>query len=35
MTPWILEGVEHVQAAFVEPGTYEQRLTGFFSAALR
>jgi len=33
--PWILDGVEHVQAAFVEPGTYERRLTGFFDAALR
>ena len=33
--PWILEGVEHVQAAFVEPGEYEERLTGFFDKALR
>jgi dipeptidyl aminopeptidase/acylaminoacyl peptidase len=33
--PWILDGAEHVQAVFVDPGTYEQRLTGFFSAALR
>ncbi len=33
--PWILEGVEHVQAAFVDPELYEERLAGFFSAALR
>jgi dipeptidyl aminopeptidase/acylaminoacyl peptidase len=33
--PWILPGVEHVQAAFVEPETYERKLTDFFSAALR
>jgi dipeptidyl aminopeptidase/acylaminoacyl peptidase len=32
--PWILQGVEHVQAAFVEPGTYERRLTDFFAGAL-
>jgi dipeptidyl aminopeptidase/acylaminoacyl peptidase len=33
--PWILPGVEHVQAAFIEPEIYERRLTEFFSAALR
>jgi len=32
--PWILPEVEHVQAAFVEPETYEQRLTDFFAGAL-
>jgi uncharacterized protein len=31
---WILPGVEHVQAAFVEPETYERRLTDFFAEAL-
>ena len=32
--PWIPPGVEHVQAAFIEPETYERRLADFFSAAL-
>ena len=32
--PWILPGVEHVQAAFVEPETYQRLLTDFFAGAL-
>ena len=32
--PWILPGVEHVQAAFAEPEAYERRLVDFFAAAL-
>jgi uncharacterized protein len=32
--PWILPGVEHVQAAFIEPETYERRMTDFFARAL-
>jgi uncharacterized protein len=32
--PWILPGVEHVQAAFVEPVEYERRLVDFFAGAL-
>jgi len=28
--PWILDGVEHVQAAFIEPEEYERRVTDFF-----
>ena len=34
VTPWILPGVAHVQAAFVETVAYESRLTGFFGRAL-
>lgn len=34
VAPWILDGVEHTQAAFVEPDAYEQHLVDFFGAAL-
>ncbi len=28
--PWIVDGAEHVQAAFVRPDEYERRVTAFF-----
>jgi alpha-beta hydrolase superfamily lysophospholipase len=31
---WLLPGVEHVQAAFVDPAAYEQRVVDFFTATL-
>jgi alpha-beta hydrolase superfamily lysophospholipase len=34
VTPWILDGVQHTQAVFVEPDAYEQHLVAFFDAAL-
>jgi dipeptidyl aminopeptidase/acylaminoacyl peptidase len=30
VVPWILDGVQHVQSAFVKPAEYERRVTAFF-----
>lgn len=34
VTTWFPDGVEHVEAVLALPGEYQQRLVGFFSAAL-
>jgi fermentation-respiration switch protein FrsA (DUF1100 family) len=34
VTPWIVQGARHIEAAFTHTAAYEQRLTAFFKEAL-